>query len=67
MQVNLSRQIACGRGGISFVNDFDFKGVNRFYTVKAHKPGVPMGWIGHQRGHKWFTALSGILLVAVVS
>lgn len=55
------------RGVVSFVNDFDFKGVDRFYTVKAHKTGESRGWIGHQRDHKWFTALAGALVVAVVA
>ncbi len=55
------------RGIVSFVNDFDFKGVDRFYTVKAHKTGEPRGWIGHKREHKWFTALAGTLVVAVVT
>ena len=55
------------RGIVSFVNDFDFKGVDRFYTIKAHKVGEPRGWIGHKREHKWFTALAGTLIVAVVA
>jgi dTDP-4-dehydrorhamnose 3,5-epimerase len=56
-----------GRGVVSFVNDFDLELVDRFYTVKAHKTGEPRGWIGHQRDHKWFTALAGTLVVAVVT
>ena len=55
------------RGIVSFVNDFDFKGVERLYTIKAHKVGEPRGWIGHKREHKWFTALAGTLVVAVVA
>ena len=54
------------RGVVAFVNDFNFKGVDRFYTIKAHKTGELRGWIGHRRDHKWFTALSGTVLVAVV-
>lgn len=55
------------RGVVSFVNDFDFHGVERFYHVKAHQPGQPRGWVGHQIEHKWFTALSGSILIAVVA
>jgi dTDP-4-dehydrorhamnose 3,5-epimerase-like enzyme len=55
------------RGIVSFVNDFDFKGVDRFYTVKAHKTRELRGWIGHRKEHKWFTALTGALMVAVVA
>jgi dTDP-4-dehydrorhamnose 3,5-epimerase-like enzyme len=54
------------RGIVSFVNDFDFKGVQRFYTIRAHKPGEVRGWIGHKREHKWFTALAGTILIGVV-
>lgn len=54
------------RGVVCFVNDFDFKGVDRFYTIKAHRIGELRGWIGHQRDHKWFTALSGTMLISVV-
>ncbi len=55
------------RGIVAFVNDFDFNGVERFYTIKAHKAGEPRGWIGHKREHKWFMALVGTLVVAVVA
>ena len=55
------------RGVVSFVNDFDFNGVDRFYTMKAHQIGQPRGWIGHKRDHKWFTALTGSILIAVVA
>ena len=55
------------RGVVSFVNDFDFKGVDRFYTVKAHKIGEPRGWIGHRREHKWFIALAGTVMVCAVT
>ena len=54
------------RGIVSFVNDFDFKGVDRFYAIRAHKPHDLRGWVGHQRDHKWFLAVQGTTLVAVV-
>lgn len=55
------------RGVVSFVNDFDLKNVDRFYTVRAHTVGEPRGWVGHQCEHKWFSPLSGTMLVAVVA
>lgn len=54
------------RGTVSFVNDFDFKGVDRFYTVRAHQPGEPRGWVGHRQTAKWFTVVQGSILIAVV-
>ena len=55
------------RSIVRFVNDFDFKGEDRFYTVKAHKTGEPRGWIDHRLENKWFTALAGTLVVFVVA
>ena len=55
------------RGVVSFVNDFDFKEVERFYTIREHAAGEPRGWIGHRKEQKWFTALTGTVLVAVVA
>jgi dTDP-4-dehydrorhamnose 3,5-epimerase len=54
------------RGSISFVNGFDFKGVERFYWVQAGQANVLRGWVGHQREHKWFVVVQGEGLVAVV-
>ena len=52
------------RGTISFVNAFDFKGVDRFYWITGST--VPRGWVGHRREHKWFCVVDGEVLVAVV-
>ena len=54
------------RGSVSFVNDFDFKGVDRFYWIEAGQPNVPRGRVGHQRDHKWFSVIRGEAVVAVV-
>ncbi len=54
------------RGIVSFVNDFDFRGVDRFYTVRTHHPNEERGWVGHQRDQKWFVAVQGAVLLAVV-
>ena len=54
------------RGTVSFVNDFDFKGVDRFYTVRARRPHELRGWVGHQRDQKWFYAVHGTVLISAV-
>jgi len=55
------------RGVVSFVNDFDFKHVDRFYTVRAHTVNEPRGWVGHRKEDKWFTPLAGTMLISVVA
>ena len=55
-----------GRGSVSFVNQFDFRGVDRFYWVTASQENLRRGWIGHQRERKWFTVVHGEVTVAVV-
>lgn len=54
------------RGVVCFVNDFDFKYVDRFYWVRAHQAKKPRGWVGHRREHKWFSAVAGTVLLFVV-
>jgi hypothetical protein len=34
------------RGSVSFINGFDFKGMDRFYWVQAGDASVPRGWVG---------------------
>ena len=54
------------RGRVSFVNGFNFQGVDRFYWIQAGPANVLRGWVGHQREHKWFSVIRGEVLVAVV-
>jgi dTDP-4-dehydrorhamnose 3,5-epimerase-like enzyme len=54
------------RGVVTHVNEFDFKGVDRFYTIRSHRPFEPRGWVGHRRDQKWFSAIQGTVLLAVV-
>ena len=54
------------RGSLSFVNGFDFQGVERFFWVHSAEAGVLRGWSGHQREHRWFSVVHGEVLVAVV-
>jgi dTDP-4-dehydrorhamnose 3,5-epimerase len=54
------------RGEVRHVNAFDFKLVDRFYTICPTRPNELRGWVGHQRDWKWFYAVNGEYLVAVV-
>ena len=54
------------RGDVGFVNDFDFKGVKRFYTVSNHQQGFVRAWHGHQRESKYVTVVQGSALVGAV-
>src|SRR4051794_15861323 len=54
------------RGEVGFVNDFDFGGVKRFYTVSNHRQGFVRGWHGHKHEAKYVTVVQGAALIAVV-
>jgi dTDP-4-dehydrorhamnose 3,5-epimerase-like enzyme len=54
------------RGEVSFVNDFDFSGVKRFYMLKNHKQGFIRAWHGHKKESKYFTAVKGSAVVCCV-
>jgi dTDP-4-dehydrorhamnose 3,5-epimerase-like enzyme len=54
------------RGELTFVNDFRFEGVKRFYTVSNHRQGFIRAWHGHKRESKYVTAVSGAALVGAV-
>lgn len=54
------------RGIVSFVNEFDFKGVDRFYSIRFHRANEPRGWVGHRLAKKWFTVIQGAILIAIV-
>lgn len=54
------------RGEVGFVNDFDFKGVKRFYTVTVHRRGVVRAWHGHKHEAKYATAVNGALLLCCI-
>jgi dTDP-4-dehydrorhamnose 3,5-epimerase-like enzyme len=55
------------RGEVGFVNDFDFAGVKRFYTVANHRKGFVRAWHGHKREGKYVTVVSGAMLVCIVA
>lgn len=54
------------RGEVGFVNDFDFAGVKRFYTVRNHTAGFIRAWHGHRREAKYVTVVQGAALLAAV-
>jgi dTDP-4-dehydrorhamnose 3,5-epimerase len=55
------------RGEVGFVNDFDFTGVKRFYTVCNHRAGFIRAWHGHRHEAKYATVVSGAMLVCCVA
>jgi len=54
------------RGELGFVNDFNFDGVKRFYTVANHHQGFVRAWHGHKREAKYVTAVSGAAVIGAV-
>ncbi|MDR7208977.1 WxcM-like domain-containing protein [Flavobacterium piscis] len=47
------------RGTISFVNDFSFKGIERFYIISNSDENPVRAWQGHKLDAKNFYCLSG--------
>lgn len=54
------------RGEVGFVNDFDFAGVRRFYTIRNHRRGFIRAWHAHRMEAKYITVLEGSAVVGVV-
>lgn len=54
------------RGEVTFINEFDFKGVKRFYTVLNHRQGFIRAWHAHKREEKYVTVVEGAALVGAV-
>jgi len=54
------------RGTLSFVNDFDFEGVKRFYQVENHERGFIRAWHGHKKEGKYVYVVKGTAWVGVV-
>lgn len=55
------------RGEVGFVNDFNFDGVKRFYTVLNHRAGFVRAWHAHRRESKYVTVVRGAAIVAAVA
>lgn len=54
------------RGSVSFVNDFRFDGVARFYRVENFNTSVIRAWHGHKKEAKYAYVVSGSAIVAAV-
>src|SRR5690606_36251636 len=54
------------RGKLSFVNEFNFSDVKRFYCVENHQVGFVRAWHGHKKEGKYFFVTRGSFLVGAV-
>lgn len=54
------------RGIISFVNDFDFSPVKRFYLITHPNTDIVRAWQGHKIECKWFYCTKGSFEIKVV-
>ncbi|MBI4180436.1 MAG: dTDP-4-dehydrorhamnose 3,5-epimerase family protein [Chloroflexi bacterium] len=54
------------RGTVSFVNDFNFANIKRFYTVTNHKAGFVRAWHAHRHEIKYVTVLKGAAIIGAV-
>jgi len=54
------------RGSLSFVNDFNFRYVKRFYVVENHQQGFTRAWHGHKKEGKYVLCVQGSALVCAV-
>ena len=54
------------RGSVSFVNDFNFEDVKRFYQVSNHKRGFIRAWHGHENEGKYVYVAKGSAKVAYI-
>jgi dTDP-4-dehydrorhamnose 3,5-epimerase-like enzyme len=54
------------RGTVSFVNEFNFNGVKRFYMVANHKAGFVRAWHAHRHEAKYVTVPKGSAIIGAV-
>ncbi len=54
------------RGTLSFVNDFNFADVKRFYQVENHSVNFIRAWHGHKIEAKYVYVVSGAILFGAV-
>lgn len=54
------------RGSVSFVNDFNFDSVKRFYQVSNHRRGFIRAWHGHEKEGKYVYVAKGAALIGFV-
>ena len=54
------------RGYVGYCNDFQFAGIQRFYTVENFYTQQVRAWHGHRQEHKYVLCTQGAALVAAV-
>jgi len=54
------------RGQVSFVNDFNFSDVKRFYAVENHRRGFIRAWHAHRHEAKYVMVARGSALIGAV-
>ena len=54
------------RGAVSFVNDFNFSDVKRFYIVENHKQGFVRAWHAHKNEAKYVMVVKGSAVIGAV-
>lgn len=55
------------RGSVSFVNDFNFADVERFYQVENHSLHFIRAWHGHKKEGKYIYVAKGSVLLGAVN
>lgn len=55
------------RGVVSYVNDFTFYGIKRFYQVSNHRIGFIRAWHGHNNEEKYIYVATGTALIGAVN
>jgi dTDP-4-dehydrorhamnose 3,5-epimerase len=54
------------RGMVTFVNEFKFEEVSRFYVVKNHSSNFVRAWHGHKKEKKYVYVVTGTVLIGLV-
>lgn len=54
------------RGTVSFCNNFDFKGVKRFYKIENFDKSVIRAWHGHVKEGKYVYVVKGSIVLGAV-
>ncbi len=54
------------RGIIRFVNDFNFDGIKRFYTILHNDTETIRAWQGHKLETKYFYVAKGSFLIGII-
>lgn len=55
------------RGHLSFVNDFGFERVKRFYMVENHTAGFVRAWHAHKKEAKYVLVVQGAAILGAVA